>query len=522
MGRLSALASSTSSSTLTGSRALIPGIGSAAGAGVTQRPCPLAMWLVFALTAFGSAQATDRPHEASGRDPADATLVADLTAWPEDFSRLEAHEEYPGGAGTSFHSANRNAFSHPNQNLTPSQRTRFRVGDAIFRKLWVTAPASTAASDGLGPLFNARSCQRCHRKDGRGRPRLAEEDRGGTLLLALTHPDGGDPVYGEQLQDKAITGLPAEGKIKIAHEPVRVDLAGAESRTLDRPLYSARDLYWGPLDRNTGLAPRVAPPMIGMGLLEMIPEEDILAYSDPEDIDGDGISGQPSWVEAGPGDKRVLGRFGWKAGAPTIRKQAGKAFFEDIGIGNVLFPDAAGACTRVQSECREAPGGDADGDGIEIPTRILDQVVFYSRNLAVPTRRNPDDPEVLAGKQLFFASGCADCHAPKFVTRRSTDRPEHSFQLIFPYTDLLLHDMGEDLADSGSDSLRREWRTPPLWGIGLTETVSDTFRLLHDGRADGLLEAILWHGGEGRPSRDRVVAMPAAELRQLLAFLRSL
>lgn len=497
------------------------GIGRASGARVSTWLHPLAMGLALALTVFGSAHAADRPYEAMGHDPADAALVADLTAWPEDFSRSEAHEAHSGGAGTSFHGANRNAFSHPAQNLAPSQQMRFRVGDAIFRKLWVTAPASTTASDGLGPLFNARSCQRCHRKDGRGRPPLSDEDGGGTLLLVLTHPGGGDPVYGEQLQDKAIAGLPAEGTIEIAHEPLRVDLADGE-RTLSRPVYSVRDPYWGPVDPGTGLSPRVAPPMMGMGLLEMIPDADILANADPEDVDGDGISGQPSWIESGPGGERVLGRFGWKAGAPTVRKQAAKALFEDIGIGNVLFPGAAGACTPLQIECGEAPGGDADGDGIEIPTRILDQVVFYSRNLAVPTRRNPDDSEVLAGKQLFFASGCADCHVPKFVTRRSTDRPEHSFQLIFPYTDLLLHDMGKELADSGSDRLRREWRTPPLWGIGLTETVSDSLRLLHDGRADGPLEAILWHGGEGTRSRDRVVAMQAAERRQLLAFLRSL
>ncbi len=475
--------------------------------------------LLLGLMIAHGAAAADGPDGAP-RSSADAMLAAELTAWPGDFSRPEAYEGHAGGAGTSFHAPTRNAFSHPAQNLAPSQRTRFRVGDAIFRKLWVTAPASTAASDGLGPLFNARSCQRCHRKDGRGRPPLNEDDRGGTLLLALTHPDGADPVYGRQLQTHAVPGIPAEGKISITHRTIPV--AGQPHLKLRSPQYGALNLSWGPLDPRTGLSPRVAPPMIGLGLLEAIPEADILAHADPDDADGDGISGRPSWVAAEAGGAPVLGRFGWKAAVPTVRMQAAKAFFEDIGIGSALFPGSAGACTEVQVECRNAPGGDRDGDGIEIPARLFDQIVFYSRNLAVPARRDPEAPEVLEGKRVFYAAGCVDCHVPKFVTERLADRPEHSFQLIWPYTDLLLHDMGDELADSGTDPLRREWRTPPLWGIGLTETVSGTFRLLHDGRADGLLEAILWHGGEAKAARDRVTQLSRVEREQLLAFLRSL
>ncbi|MCY3702913.1 MAG: c-type cytochrome [Rhodospirillales bacterium] len=475
--------------------------------------------LLLGLVIVHGAAAANGPDGAP-RSSADAKLAAELTAWPGDFSRPEAYEGHAGGAGTSFHAPTRNAFSHPAQNLAPSQRTRFRVGDAIFRKLWVTAPASTAASDGLGPLFNARSCQRCHRKDGRGRPPLNEDDRGGTLLLALTHPDGADPVYGRQLQTHAVPGIPAEGKISITHRMIPV--AGQPDLELRSPQYGALNLSWGPLDPRTGLSPRVAPPMIGLGLLEAIPDADILAHADPDDADDDGISGRPSWVAAEAGGAPVLGRFGWKAAVPTVRMQAAKAFFEDIGIGSGLFPGSAGACTEVQAECRNAPGGDHNDDGIEIPARLFDQVVFYSRNLAVPARRDPDNPDILAGKRIFFDSGCADCHVPKFVTQRTADRPEHSFQLIWPYTDLLLHDMGEELADTGADPLRREWRTPPLWGIGLTETVSGTFRLLHDGRADGLMEAILWHGGEAAASRDRVVQLSEEEQERLLEFLRSL
>ncbi len=455
----------------------------------------------------------------SGR-PASANLIAGPSTWPVDCLQAETNEGCSGGTGTSLHPPTRNAFSHPSRNLTPAQRTRFRVGDAIFRKLWITPPASTAASDGLGPLFNARSCQRCHRKDGRGRPPLSGTDRGGTLLLALTHPDGADPVYGGQFQTAAIPGLPPEGRVEITYQ--RAGFRDERSGILLRPLYRPTDLAWGPLDPATGISPRVAPPMIGLGLLEAIPESDILALADPGDTDGDGISGRPSWVTSDATHSRVLGRFGWKATAPTIRFQTAKAFFEDIGIGNADFPGAAGACTNLQAECLQAPGGDQNGDGIEIPDRLFEQVVFYARNLAVPARREPGESGVLDGKQAFFAAGCAGCHVPKFTTGHIEGRPEHSRQTIWPYTDLLLHDMGEDLADSGTDPLRREWRTPPLWGIGLTETVSGSFRLLHDGRADGLREAILWHGGEAARSRDRFLEMSEEEQEHILAFLRSL
>ena len=487
----------------------------------TARPAVAAWFLLLGLAVAQGAAGDDRiEDQGTAQAAAGARPPAALTAPPGDFSGSEPHENHSGGAGTSFHAPTRNAFSHPAQNLAPAQRTRFRVGDAVFRKLWVTAPASTAASDGLGPLFNARSCQRCHRKDGRGRPPLNESDRGGTLLLALTHPSGADPVYGAQLQTLAVPGVPSEGTIMIAHEAV--ELPALPDSPLRRPLYRVQDLSWGPLDPQTGLSPRVAPPMIGLGLLEAIAEADILAHADPDDADGDGISGRASWVPAGAPGRRLLGRFGWKAEAPTVHAQAAKAFFEDIGIGNPMFPGAAGACTPAQVACLNAPGGDEDGDGIEISARLFDQVVFYARNLAVPARRDAGAPEVLDGKRIFFAAGCADCHVPKFVTPGIAGRPEHSFQLIWPYSDLLLHDMGDELADGGTDPLRREWRTPPLWGIGLTETVSGSFRLLHDGRADGLLEAVLWHGGEAEAARDRVAQLSRAEQEQLLAFLRSL
>jgi CxxC motif-containing protein (DUF1111 family) len=219
----------------------------------------------------------------------------------------------------------------------------------------------------------------------------------------------------------------------------------------------------------------------------------------------------------------MLGRFGWKGGEPTVREQSASAFAGDIGIATPLSPALWGDCTEAQRACRRAPHG-GDMDGLEISAEAFDTVVFYTANLGVPARRDIDDPQVLRGKQVFHDSGCASCHRPKFVTARLEDRPEHSFQLIWPHTDLLLHDMGEGLADHRPEgrATGREWKTPPLWGIGLTERISGHTTFLHDGRARSLLEAILWHGGEAQAARDAVVSLSPAARADLIRYLESL
>ena len=262
-----------------------------------------------------------------------------------------------------------------------------------------------------------------------------------------------------------------------------------------------------------------------MGLLEAIPEDTILALEDESDSDGDGISGRSNWVWSDEENKVALGRFGWKAGQPTVAQQSAGAFLGDIGISTPLYSTPYGECTEKQTECRNAPHGNApDANGAEAEKKIFDLAVFYSRNLGVPARRDIDDPEVLEGKRLFYEANCVGCHNPKFVTRRDSIGEEQSFQLIWPYTDMLLHDMGEGLADNSAEAVAtgREWRTAPLWGIGLTETVSKHTLFLHDGRARNLLEAILWHGGEAEASKQKVVNMTRDERDALLAFLRSL
>lgn len=470
------------------------------------------------------------------RTDAEAARIAGVTALSQDFSKAQPYEEMSAGAATVRATRDANAFSQPSGNISFEDELTFKVGNGLFRKLWVSSPSSTLASDGLGPLFNARSCQRCHLKDGRGHPPEGPEDNAISMFLRVSIPGGSvpeikeylatqpEPTYGTQMQDFAVAGHPAEYRLQIDYHEIDVPLSGGEVAQLRVPTYEAADLGYGPLHPDAMLSPRVAPQMIGLGLLEAIPVTDILALADPDDGDGDGISGRANIVWSPEYDQPMLGRFGLKAGAPTVKHQSAGAFAGDIGISNPLFPAAWGECTDTQTACRAAPHGDGDDRGYEIDAEGLDLVTFYSRNLGVPARRDVNDPEVLRGKEIFYTTGCTSCHQPTFVTHRLHDQPEQSFQLIWPYTDMLLHDMGEGLADHRPEARAtgQEWRTPPLWGIGLTQQVSGHSYFLHDGRARSLLEAILWHGGEAQAQRDTVVEMPPADRAALIRFLESL
>ncbi len=453
---------------------------------------------------------------------------------------LEDGEELPGGAATHHKALNKDAFSHPSANMSFAKEMDFKVGNGFFRRFWVTAPSTTKAADGLGPLFNARGCQNCHLKDGRGRPPEPGEEAVSMFLRISIPPqtdeqrrlvESGranvipDPVYGGQLQNFAIAGHAGEGRMVIDYAEIPVEMADGERVMLRRPRYSVADLAYGPMHPQAMLSPRVAPPMLGLGLLEAIPEEAILAKADPDDRDGDGISGRAKMIWSLEHDKPMIGRFGWKAGTPTVAQQSADAFNGDIGLSSPLFPSNSGDCSPAQAACRDAPhGGDPQYQGFEVPQNVLDLVTFYSRNLAVPARRDAAVPEVLHGKRLFRDTGCAACHTPSHVTAKRADMPEQSEQRIWPYTDLLLHDMGEGLADGRPEGMASgtEWKTPPLWGIGLTSVVNGHTLLMHDGRARSVLEAILWHGGEAQAARDRVAAMPKADRDALVRFVNSL
>ena len=470
----------------------------------------------------------------------DQERVRAITAPTNDFTKPEKFERMSAGAATTNARPNANAFSFPQGNLGFDGEEQFKLGNGLFKKVWISSPSSTQASDGLGPLYNARACQRCHLKDGRGRP-PGPDDIATSMFLRLSVPPGSEaehaaladktllrvpePTYGGQLQNFAIQGIPAEGQMGISYEEIPVALNGGETVSLRKPTYSVADPGYGPLAPDVMLSPRVAPPMIGLGLLEAIHPGDILANADPDDRDGDGISGKPSFVRDPATGELTLGRFGWKASTATIEAQTADAFAGDIGISTPLSPDSYGDCTDSQTLCREAPTGvQAKLGDVEAPDPVLELVTFYSRNLGVPPRRDFDDPQVLAGKELFYDFGCTGCHTPKFVTSRNTPQPEHRFQLLWPYADMLLHDMGEGLADGRpvGDASGREWRTQPLWGIGLTETVNGHTFFLHDGRARNLLEAILWHGGEAQTARDAVVNATPEQRADLIRFLESL
>lgn len=419
--------------------------------------------------------------------------------------------EQSGGDGTTS-ASNLNAFGDSARNLTNDQRRIFEVGDSFFTQNWVTAPSSTEARDGLGPLFNAESCSSCHLRDGRGTP---DGNEPGLLFRLSVEGDDGpesDPAYGDQLQDRSILGVAAEGTVRTFYVDEEGVFPDGTTYRLRRPIHEFEDLQLGPLSSNVMVSPRLAPPVIGMGLLEAIPEKSILDLADPDDADGDGISGRPNYP-----DGNALGRFGWKANVTRVANQVAGAFLGDIGITSDLQPEET--CTVPQTDCAAAPSGGTP----EIGTDLFNDVVFYSRTLAVPARRNLGDPNVKKGAEIFLDLGCASCHQPSHTTG-SSDIEALADQTIYPFTDLLLHDMGPDLADDrpDGDATGSEWRTPPLWGLGLNETVNSHGFYLHDGRARSFEEAILWHGGEAGDSRDAFENLTADQREQLLDFLGSL
>lgn len=428
-----------------------------------------------------------------------------------------------GGAGSRPLSHDR-AFTFPIANLDRGDQRAFFFGNRLFNTNWTRAPGSVEIFDGLGPVFNRVSCSGCHLLDGRGRTPETEGAPMLSMLVRLSVPGtsstGGPrphPTYGDQLNDRSILGVPAEGRAVITYTEDPGRYADGEAYSLRTPSYRFEDLAFGPLGDDIMISPRVAPSVIGLGLLEAVPEETILALADPDDADGDGISGRPNFPWDAIAGNSALGRFGWKANTPSLRQQNARAANGDIGITTSLFP--VDNCTSTQETCGTA----AIHQGPEMSDRFLDRLTLYTRVLAVPDRRQALDPAIIEGEALFRAVGCASCHMPTLVTG---DHPVAALaeQRIHPFTDLLLHDMGNGLADGRPDFLAdgREWRTPPLWGIGLVETVNGHTEFLHDGRARNLAEAILWHGGEADAARAAFTAMPRTEREALLAFLASL
>lgn len=441
--------------------------------------------------------------------------------YPED------GEQYAGGK-TTFFNTSRNAFGFSAPNLEGLESLQFTTGNSFFNQAWVTAIASTTGRDGLGPLFNETACSGCHFKDGRGRTPRPGEVFGHGLLIRLSVPGTnahggplGDPFYGGQLSTGAINGVNVEGDVDITYIEEPGTYGDGTPYSLRKPTYTFKNLAYGAMTSNIMFSPRVANQMVGMGLLDAISDNDLLMHADEADVDGDGISGKANYVYDVEKNTMVIGRFGWKAGEPTVRQQVAGAFVGDIGITSSLFPNENH--TSQQTAAQVAPNGN-NSNGYELDDKTLDRVELYSSALAVPGRRNWQDQNVLKGKELFFEAGCQKCHVQKYTTGTHYKFSALSNQTIYPYTDLLLHDMGEGLSDNRPEYLAtgREWRTAPLWGIGLIEVVNEHTELLHDGRARNVAEAILWHGGEGEASKEVFRNMSSEEREQLIAFVKSL
>lgn len=449
-----------------------------------------------------------------------ALLLASCAKTASEAPVPAANDVVAGGA-TTVYMATSGAFSLPAPNLAGASLARHQDEDATFGQRFVTGPSPVGG--GLGPLYINASCTACHVRDGRGRAPLPG-DAQAQLLLRLSLPGqdahGGPrpvPGFGDQLQTSAVFGTTPEGQVSVSYVEQLRRFADGQSYQLRQPTY-AIDAPYQPLPAGVLLSPRVAPPVFGLGLLEAVDEADVLALADESDANGDGISGRPNYVWDVAAQRLRLGRFGWKANQPTLRQQAAAAYNGDMGITSSLFPlePADG-----QNQAGNVPPGTATPD---ITDAALDNTAYYTQTLGVPARRSPTDGQVVAGKALFAQANCGACHTPRLRTGTLPGVPEVSNQSIFPYTDLLLHDMGPGLADNRPDfrATGQEWRTPPLWGIGLTETVNGHSYFLHDGRARNLLEAVLWHGGEAQASARYVENLSAADRAALVAFLKSL
>jgi CxxC motif-containing protein (DUF1111 family) len=423
-------------------------------------------------------------------------------------------EVYAGGATTVFGEGS-SSFSMPAANLSATTLEQHLEGDRQFEMIFVTAPAPV--NGGLGPLFNNTSCAGCHPADGRGKPPSPGE--GLSSMLIRISGSGSDehggpgavPLFGTQLQDKAVFGKVPEASVEIQWVETPGVYGDGTSFSLRRPSI----LISGRIGSLQHVSARVAPPVFGLGLLEAVDDATLQDLANNPDALRDGVSGRPNSVWDAQAGRRRTGRFGWKAGNPSLLQQSAGAYNEDMGVTTPYFPIENCSGT---AQCDTLP------DDPEVPQGILDAVTLYTQTLGVPARRNFDDPGVLRGKSLFRSVGCMSCHVERLTTGVHPTVPEVSRQTIFPYTDLLLHDMGPGLGDGRPefDATGTEWRTPPLWGIGLTRIVSGHTFFLHDGRARNLEEAILWHGGEAESAKERFRKLSREDRAIVILFLQSL
>ncbi len=364
------------------------------------------------------------------------------------------------------------------------------IGQRLFERNWVSAPSD----DGLGPLYDAPSCASCHAQ--RASADLDETTVPPGVVVRLGNAKGtGDPVYGRQLQTRAVAGQTPEANPDITW------MAKGDLRVAAITLYSRG---YGPMAKDTKMALRRAPSPFGVGLLAQIPESEILKLADPGDADRDGISGRPAWiVDKG---RRVLGRFGWKATQPDLQAQISMAFFNDIGLSTEAHPEPWGDCTPSERACRQGPHGAEKGE-VEVPPVLVNMIADYLASLPPPA-----PIQAAAGQAVFNRVGCAACHATLHLANG---------QAVGAYTDLLLHDMGPGLDDGIKEGAAEagEWRTAPLWNVAAALRLGG---LLHDARARNVAEAVEWHDGEAAAARSRFETLTPADKAALVDFVSRL
>ncbi|BCE01926.1 di-heme oxidoredictase family protein [Marinicellulosiphila megalodicopiae] len=432
----------------------------------------------------------------------------------------------PGGQ-TSQPFINKYSFNQEANNLTLEEKLDFSVGNGFFKNPWIFSPATTIARDGLGPLFNTNSCEKCHIQDGRGERLVQTGTQKVSTLIRLSIPAVTseqitnqlkygpipDPIYGGQFQPLSSPNVPAEGVVNVIwHSKIEI-LADNTEIELQWPEISLNQLQYGELNEQIQLSPRIAPAMMGLGLLEQIDELDILQNQINQTHRTDEIKGKINWVWDRQKQSTSIGKFGWKASQPTLNQQNAAAFHGDLGLTSSLFDHPT--CTNHQTACLQAP----NGGEFEVSNNILAFIEHYTRHLNVP-KRSKLEPE---GEKIFHDAKCAICHRPSYITKTQNKLPALSNQTIYPYTDLLLHDLGPLLATNEEFlATQSQWRTAPLWGLGKHKLVSSEIALLHDGRATSILEAILWHGGEAQESVKIVKQLSSEQRQSLLAFLESL
>ena len=427
----------------------------------------------------------------------------------------------------------RQAFSEPASVLTLKQRQTFMVGRNVFNRQWA-AITSLNGDWGLGPTFIADRCSACHVNTGRGSPPKSSDEQLLSMLVRLSIPGTGEhggpkphPNYGDQIQNRSMDGrnvdlafagapVPNEADLFLDWEEQTVAFADGETVTLHKPKLRIENLKFGELGNDVMLSLRTAQPLVGIGFLDAVPEETILSIAEKQRALN--FNGRPNRVWDAVNKRLALGRYGWKANVPSLKQQIAAAAIGDMGVNSNLFPEQN--CPPAQTICaKQLPGNFP-----EIIDHEIDALELWLQGLAVPARRDVNDPEVRRGAALFPSAQCAVCHVPEMKTGKFSKLPQLSDQVFHAYTDMLLHDMGDELADGRPDFKAgpRDWRTPALWGLGLSQTVSGSTAMLHDGRARNVTEAILWHGGEAEVAREAFRNMTKSEREALVKFVEAI